>query len=134
MENFPHCETFKIFYEILAIFCEILAITPANCQCSLWLHNTMRRVLSILFLIYVVSVVESGHHILEKKKKDGIWKLGSNFIQWSRKRQGGGVPKIGHAEIIPVPPFLKFRNGLSHSCSHSQKSKSHTCSFLPESP
>ena len=57
----------------------------------------MRKVLSILFLVCIDSMAESGNRVFEEKEEDknDIWKLGSNFRQISRKRtSSGGGQKI----------------------------------------
>ena len=57
----------------------------------------MRKVLSILFLVCIDSMVESGNRVLEEKEEDknDIWKLGSNFRQISRKMASSGLQEVG---------------------------------------
>ena len=85
----------------------------------------MRKVLSILFLVCIDSMVESGNRVLEEKEEDknDIWKLGSNFRRISRKMasSGGGqkniemscgtkpeVNKAHRAHSWPKGPLLDF--------------------------
>ena len=105
----------------------------------------MRKVLSILFLVCIDSMVESGNRVLEEKVEDknDIWKLGSNFRQISRKMasSGGGQKPSKWAleqsqkSTKPIEP-IAGPNGPSKTSSNSiinteiQIYKSIICKFL----